>query len=180
MIDEKSIISRLADPATREQAFSALVRTYQQQLYWKIRSIVPVHEDADDVLQNTFVKAWQNIDTFRGESRLQTWLTRIAINESISHLDRKAGQTVSIDSEASPRAMQLTSDAYLDGNEIQQLLRQAIESLPEKQRLVFNLKYFEEMKYEDMNQLLGTSVGALKASYHHAVRKISDFFDTHS
>ena len=175
MIDEKALYKQLHDASTKEAAFTRLVREYQEPLYWQIRRMVLSHDDADDVLQNTFIKAWSAIDSFRGESRLQTWLFRIAINESLNFLSKKK-QTVSLDQTAGSMADMLASDSYFDGDEVQQQFQKAICTLPEKQRLVFNLKYFDEMKYEDMSTLLGTSIGALKASYHHAVKKISSFF----
>lgn len=176
MIDERALYSQLSNPATREAAFTKLVREYQEPLYWQIRRMVLVHDDADDVLQNTFIKAWGAIDGFRGESRLQTWLFRIAINESLNHLSRKK-QMFSLDQAEGGVADSLASDCYFDGSEAQRQFQAAIATLPEKQRLVFNLKYFDGMKYEDMSDMLGTSIGALKASYHHAVRKISAFFE---
>ncbi len=176
MIDEKALYKQLHDASTKEAAFTRLVREYQEPLYWQIRRMVVVHDDADDVLQNTFIKAWSAIDSFRGESRLQTWLFRIAINEALNHLSKKK-QVLSLDQTDGSLADMLASDSYFDGDEVQRQFQTAINTLPEKQRLVFNLKYFDEMKYEDMSSLLGTSIGALKASYHHAVRKISAFFD---
>ena len=176
MIDEKALYKQLGDPSTKEAAFTRLVREYQEPLYWQIRRMVLVHDDADDVLQNTFIKAWSAIDSFRGESRLQTWLFRIAINESLNHLQKKK-QVLSLDQTEGGIADTLASDSYFDGDELQQQFQSAINKLPEKQRLVFNLKYFDEMKYEDMSDLLGTSIGALKASYHHAVKKILAFFE---
>lgn len=176
MIDEKALYKQLNDPSTKEDAFTRLVREYQEPLYWQIRRMVLSHDDADDVLQNTFIKAWGAIDSFRMESRIQTWLFRIAINESLNHLSKKK-QVISIDQGEGSIADSLASDSYFDGDEVQQQFQTAISTLPEKQRLVFNLKYFDEMKYEDMSELLGTSIGALKASYHHAVKKISAFFD---
>lgn len=176
MIDEKALYKQLCDPSTKEAAFTHMVREYQEILYWQIRRMVLSHDDADDVLQNTFIKAWGSIDSFRQESRIQTWLFRIAINESLNHLAKKK-QVLSIDQEEGSIADTLVSDTYFDGDEVQQQFQAAISTLPEKQRLVFNLKYFDEMKYEDMSDLLGTSIGALKASYHHAVKKISAFFD---
>ncbi len=176
MIDEKALYKQLHDASTKEAAFTRLVREYQEPLYWQIRRMVVVHDDADDVLQNTFIKAWSAIDSFRGESRLQTWLFRIAINESLNYLNKKK-QVLSLDQTDGNLADMLASDSYFDGDEVQRQFQTAINTLPEKQRLVFNLKYFDEMKYEDMSSLLGTSIGALKASYHHAVKKISAFFD---
>ena len=176
MIDEKALYKQLHDASTKEAAFTRLVREYQEPLYWQIRRMVVVHDDADDVLQNTFIKAWSAIDSFRGESRLQTWLFRIAINESLNYLNKKK-QVLSLDQTDGSLADMLASDSYFDGDEVQRQFQTAINTLPEKQRLVFNLKYFDEMKYEDMSSLLGTSIGALKASYDHAVKKISAFFD---
>ena len=176
MIDEKTLIKQLSDSSQKEAAFTRLVREYQEPLYWQIRRMVLVHDDADDVLQNTFIKAWSAIDSFRGESLLQTWLFRIAINESLNFLSKKK-QVLSLDQEDFGAAVSLASDSYFDGDELQQQFQTAIGTLPEKQRLVFNLKYFDEMKYEDMSDLLGTSIGALKASYHHAVKKILAFFE---
>lgn len=174
--DEKRIMELLRDKSQRESAFAAVVEHFKEQLYWQIRRMVLSHDDADDVLQNTFIKAWTGLDNFRGDSLLSTWLFRIANNETLNFLER-ARQTSSLDDEvAMGVAARLESDPYFDGDETQRLLQEAIASLPDRQRQVFNLKYFEEMKYEDMSELLATSVGSLKASYHHAVRKISDFF----
>lgn len=166
----------LKHPATRSEAFAQLVKATSRQLYGVIRRIVQYHEDADDVLQNTYLKAWQNLDTFRGDSLLTSWLYKIAVNESLTFLSRQGEADASADIDC---ARDLASDPYFDGDELQLLLQQAIASLPEKQRVVFNLKYFEQMKYEDMSTLLDTSVGALKASYHLAVKKIQHFFELH-
>ena len=178
MIDEKALYRQLNDPSTKEAAFACLVREYQEPLYWQIRRMVLVHADADDVLQNTFIKAWSAIDGFRGESRLQTWLFRIAINESLNFLAKKK-QVLSLDgSEIECQSInEIADNRYFDGDELQKQFQTAISSLPDKQRLVFNLKYFDEMKYEDMSELLNTSIGALKASYHLAVKKIYAFFE---
>ena len=174
-LKEEDIISRLHDRRTRSRAFEDIVNEYSQTLYWQIRRIVVLHDDADDVLQNTFVKAWTSIDSFRGDSKLSTWLYKIALNESLTFLNRsKKNQSVEADMEGV--AEQLASDPYFDGDEVQALLQEVVSSLPNKQRVVFSMKYFEGMKYEDMSELLDTSVGALKASYHHAVKKIEDFF----
>lgn len=176
--DEGDISRRLADPSTRREAFAEMVSQYSEQLYWQIRRIVLTHDDADDVLQNVFMKAWKNIDNFRNDSRLYTWLYRIAVNESIDFTRHKTTiGMVSTDSENSTGvAAQLLADEYFDGDKIQATLQEAIATLPKKQRVIFNMRYFEEMKYTDMSEILGTSLGALKASYHIAVKKISDYF----
>ena len=176
MINETRIITQLKDESQKEAAFNTLVHEYQEVLYWQIRRLVLSHDDADDVLQNTFIKAWMALDDFRAESKISTWLFRIAINESLSFLEKKK-KSANITSDAiEDLTSQLMSDPYFDGEETQALFQKAITLLPEKQRVVFNMKYFQEMKYEDMSQMLGTSIGALKASYHHAVKKITDFF----
>lgn len=155
--------------------FEKIVEKYSRPLYTHIRRIVLNHEDANDVLQNTFIKAWQGIDLFRGNSKLSTWLYRIAYNESLSLLARRR-EGLGLEEGEMSVADRLVADPYFDGDETMARLQQAVAALPDKQRLVFTLKYFDEMKYEDMSERLGTSVGALKASYHHAVRKIQDFF----
>ena len=174
--NEKFVVEQLRDPAQRQRAFTLMVEHFKEQLYWQIRRMVLSHDDADDVLQNTFIKAWTGLDGFRGEAKLSTWLFRIANNETLNFLERRRQQLSLDDNAAVGVAARLEGDPYFDGDETEQQLQEAIASLPDKQRQVFNLKYFEEMKYEDMSELLGTSVGALKASCHHAVKKISDFF----
>ncbi len=176
MINEPDLIRQLQNEKTREQAFTLLVREYQEPLYWQIRRIVLKHDDSDDVLQNTFIKAWVNLDDFRGESRIYTWLSRIAINEALNHMQRSR-QNASLDDAESSVVLTLQGDPYFDGDKTQLQLQEAISKLPAKQRVVFNMKYFQEMKYEDMSEALGTSIGALKASYHHAVKKITEFFE---
>ncbi len=164
--------------AEKRQAFELMVQEYSKKLYWQIRHIVISHDDANDVLQNTFVKAWLNINSFMGYSKLYTWLFRIALNESLTFIGRKVS-LMPIDGEVGKYLEdKLESDPFFDGNETERQLQAAVSTLPEKQRIVFNLKYFEDMKYEEMSGLLGTSVGALKASYHFAVRKIEDYFKT--
>lgn len=173
--EEKRLIAQLSQPQTRRRAFEQVVNQYSPQLYRQIRRMALSHDDTNDILQNTFVKAWLNLDTFRGESKIATWLYRIATNETLNFLQRRREVSGIDDTPASVFA-RLKADPYFDGDEVQLQLQQAIASLPEKQRIVFQLKYFEEMKYEEMSQVLGTSAGALKASYHHAVKKITDFF----
>jgi RNA polymerase sigma-70 factor (ECF subfamily) len=166
----------LADPKRKSLAFSSIVRTYQERIYWHIRKMVLVHDDANDVMQNTFLKAWNGIDSFRGDSLISTWLYRIATNESLTFLTNKRLKNLqSMDEEESIMFQNLQADSYFDGNEVEQKLQEAILTLPEKQRLVFNMKYFEDITYEEMESILGTSVGALKASFHHAVKKIERF-----
>lgn len=181
MYNEEQLIQLLSNPASRERAFEILVREFQEQLYWQIRKMVANHEDSDDILQNVFIKAWQGLDSFRGEARLSTWLYRIANNETLNFLSKKKINTVSLsqgndNDEQENFRIQLESDPYFDGDETQLQLQCAVQSLPPKQRMVFNMKYFEEMKYEEMSEILGTSIGALKASYHHAVQKVTAFF----
>ena len=172
--DELLNLSR--NKSSRNDAFTRIVAQYRERLYWHIRKIVIVHEDADDVLQNTFVKAWKGIETFRGDSQLYTWLYRIATNESITFLNQKRSRQM-IPLEDAGYQLTVHHDAYFSGDELQLQLQKAILSLPEKQRIVFNMKYFDEMPYEEMSEILGTSVGALKASYHHAMKKIKAWFD---
>jgi len=173
---EEQLLEKLRDPRTQRQGFAILVSEYSERLYWQIRKMVLSHDDANDILQDVFIKAWTNIDNFRGESKLTTWLYRIAINESITFLNKKRNQNnVSVDDENSFLLNTLESDEYFDGDEAQKLLQQAVLTLPDKQRLVFQMKYFDEMKYEEMSDILGTSVGALKASNHNAVKKMENF-----
>jgi len=174
--DESILLEKLKNASTANEAFSQFVSLYSEQLYWQIRKIVLVHDDANDVLQNTFIKIWTNIEAFRSESKLSTWLYKIAVNESITFLNKqRAQQNVSIDDSDTFLLSKLESDSYFDGDEAQMRLQKAILTLPEKQRIVFNMKYYDDMKYEEISGILGTSVGALKASYHHAVKKIEDF-----
>lgn len=178
-INEELILKQLREPKTAEAAFGALVKEYTEPLYWHLRRMVLDHDDANDLLQNTFIKAWTNLDSFQGNAKIFTWLYRIATNEAITFLNKQGSvDTVSMDDEdAAASTQELAADEYFDGDELQLLLQQALQTLPPKQRLVFNMKYFDEMKYEDISAVLGTSVGALKASYHLAVQKISAFFE---
>ena len=164
----------IADPRTRREGFEALVRQYSEPLYWKIRHIVFTHEDADDVLQNTFLKIWKNLDAFQGKSALSTWLYRIAINEALDFLRHQRYSTMASVDESKKVANQLMADEYFDGDRMQALLQEAVGQLPEVQRTVFVMKYYDEMKYSEISAILGTTEGALKASYHLAVRKITE------
>ena len=178
--DEKLLMQQLMDPATQRKAFERVVREFSEQLYWQARRIVLTHDDADDVIQNVFLKAWTHLDDFHQDARLSTWLYRITINESVDFLRRKKNQsTVSADQEETGIANMLIADNYFDGDETQALLQEAIAQLPDVQRTVFNLRYYDDMKYSDMSELLETSEGSLKASYHIAVKKISEFFKRH-
>lgn len=176
MINDQELVCLLSDPMTRREGFSAMVRQYSEQLYWKVRRIVLNHEDANDVLQNSFIKAWKSLDTFQGKSSVSTWLYRIAINESLDFVRKqKAAESISADEDLSV-ANRLMADEYFDGDETQAQLQEAVAKLPEVQRTVFTMKYFDEMKYSEMSKVLHTSEGALKASYHLAVKKITEYF----
>lgn len=177
--NENEVLELLQDENTQKRGFEMIVSQYSEQLYWQIRRVVLSHEDANDLLQNTFIKAWTNIGYFRAEAKLSTWLYRIALNECLTFLNKqRAVSVVSIDDVDASVVQKLESDPYFSGDQLQIKLQQALLTLPEKQRLVFNLKYFQEMKYEEMSEIFGTSVGALKASYHHAVKKIEHFLST--
>ena len=173
MLDEEVLIAQLRSPDTREASYRALISTHKERLYWHIRRIVLNHDDTDDVLQNTFIKVFKNIDGFKGNSKLFSWMYRIATNESISFLNKKAKQMqTDIQSLSKQRVESLEADSLFDGDEIELKLQRAIAVLPQKQQLVFNMRYFDEMKYKEMSNILDTSVGSLKASYHHARKKI--------
>ena len=173
--NEEEIIAQLKDENLRAAAFSVIVTEYSEDIYRHIRRMVLVHDDADDIAQNTFIKAWLNIDSFQGKSKISTWLYRIAINETLTFLNKNRGTLISLDTPEGAIAEQLESDTYFCGNKADALLQEAIARLPEKQRLVFNMKYYNEMKYEEISSILDTSIGALKTSYHIAVKKIEDF-----
>lgn len=173
--DEK-LVQQLQDPASREEAFRELLKLYQERLYWQIRNILKNHEDTDDVLQNTFIKIFRNIEKFKGESQLFSWMYRIATNEAITFLNNRAKkQQISSEELQQQIVDNLVNDVYFEGDEIQLKLQKAIATLPERQQQVFNMKYFQELKYKEISDILGTSEGALKASYHHATKKIEDF-----
>lgn len=174
-LDEAEVIRQLASSEGRQKVFPMIVDQYSQSLYWKIRSIVLTHEDTDDVLQNTFLKAWKSLPTFQGKAKLSTWLYRIAINESLDFLrHQKTAVLSSADADLSV-ANRLLADDYFDGDKSQAVLQEAIATLPDVQRTVFTLRYYDEMKYSEMSEILGTSEGSLKASYHIAVQKITDY-----
>ena len=178
--NEKEIIALLQEPTRQREAFECIVKEYSEQLYWQIRRLVLSHEDSNDILQNTFIKAWMNIEYFRGDAKMSTWLYRIALNESLTFLNKqRASNQLSIDDADTEMLNRLESDTYFDGDDSQKIFLQAIHTLPEKQQIVFNLKYFKEMKYEEISEILGTSIGGLKASYHHAVKKIEAFIEKH-
>ncbi|GGD58894.1 RNA polymerase sigma factor [Muriicola marianensis] len=176
MIAEETLVRELKQKETQAKAFEVLINTYKERLYWHIRRIVLDHDDADDVLQNTFIKVFRNIDKFKGDSKLYSWMYRIGTNEALSFLKSKSRKLgVSSDELIERKADNLQADVYFEGDAIQLKLQQAIARLPEKQKLVFNMKYYEEMKYEEIAEILDTSVGGLKASYHLATKKIEAF-----
>lgn len=178
--DDERLKELIKNQTTRRRGFEMMVRQYSEQLYWQVRRIVMTHEDANDVLQNAFIKAWNGLETFHGDAKIFTWISRIAINESIDFVRRQKNMAaISADDEESHVANTLMADEYFDGDETETLLQEAIASLPEVQRTVFTLRYFEEMKYSEISERLKTSEGSLKASYHIAVKKISDFFKSH-
>lgn len=176
MTDEEQLIIQLQSDANKEKAFRDLISLYKERLYWHIRNIVKSHDDTDDVLQNTFIKIFKNIDKFKGDSKLYSWMYRIATNESITFINKKAKRLQVSNEEVQQLAINnLKSDVYFEGDAIQLKLQEAIATLPEKQQLVFNMKYFQDIKYKDMSEILETSEGALKASYHIAVKKIEAY-----
>lgn len=173
---DQELLAMFREENSRNMAFNLIIKEYQERIYWHVRKIVVDHDDANDVAQNTFVKAWKGLDNFREDSKIYTWLYRIATNESITFLKKKKAHLFSsIEDVQHGLSANLESDHYFDGDEIERKLQQALLTLPHKQRIVFNMKYFEEMKYQEMSEILGTSVGALKASYHHATQKVKRF-----
>lgn len=176
IIEDSEILEKFRSEETRHEAFTLLLKKYQQKVYWHIRRIVIEHEDADDVVQDVFIKVWKNLDSFRNDSQLYTWLYRIATNESITFLNKKKSKfNVSYEDLAEKLSDSLNDDNFFTGDEIQKKLQKALLTLPEKQRLVFNMKYYDDLKFQEISDILGTSVGALKASYHLAVKKIEHF-----
>lgn len=184
-ISDQELVALIQDPEKRNNAFEMLIKKYQQKIYWHIRKMVIDHDDADDVLQETFIKVWQGLQNFRGDAQLYTWIYRIATNESLNFLQKKRRHNhVPIENEDSNDLLNTLESAvsqdYISGDEIQLKLQKALLQLPDKQRLVFNMKYYDDMKYDDIAEITGTSVGALKASYHLAVKKIEEFLNKES
>ncbi len=179
-IAEETLVQQLKQSHSRPKAFEVLVNTYKERLYWHIRRMVLNHDDTDDLVQNTFIKVFRNIDGFKGDSKLYSWMYRIATNEALTFLKSKSRKLGLENEELQSRMVNnLEADVYFEGDEIQLKLQKAIASLPDKQRLVFNMRYFEEIKYEDISEILDTSVGALKASYHLAAKKIESYLLGH-
>lgn len=171
-MDEQKLLRDLHEATTRRRAFNQLVSQYSEQLYWTARHIVGIHEDADDVLQNSFIKIWNKLDEFRGDSKLSTWLHRIVVNEALDHIRREKKRMNDTDVSELNNAF---ADSYFDGDETEQLLREAMETLPDAQRAVFALKYFEDKQYKEISEILGTTEGGLKANYHHAMEKVRKY-----
>jgi RNA polymerase sigma factor (sigma-70 family) len=179
-LDDQELLLLFKETGTKEKAFTQIIKKYQEKLYWHIRRMVVEHEDANDVLQNMFIKVWKGLDNFREDSQLFTWLYRIATNECLTFIEQqKRRSSVSISNEESGLSNKLKADKDFDSNKIEWKLQLAMQQLPDKQRTVFNLRYYDEMPYEEMSRVLETSEGALKASYHHAVKKIEDFILNH-
>ena len=179
-IHDAELLIQFRNPDTKEKAFTAIIKKYQEKLYWHIRRMVVDHEDANDVLQNVFIRVWNGLENFREDSQLYTWLYRVATNECLSFLDQqKRKSALPLDESESGLSNKIVADKYFDANKLEWKLQLAIQQLPEKQRIVFNLRYYDEMPYEEMSRVLETSEGALKASYHHAVKKIEDYILNH-
>jgi len=175
-MDDKELLYEFSQPLLKEKAFTAIIKKYQEKLYWHIRRMLVDHDDTNDVLQNMFIKVWKGLENFREDSQLFTWLYRIATNESLTFLEQqKKKAVISINGVESGLSNKIKADEGFDANKLEWKLQLAIQNLPEKQRLVFNLRYYDEMPYEEMSRILDTSEGALKASYHHAAKKIEDF-----
>ena len=176
LIDEIALVEELQNIQTKEKAFRILIKEYKERLYWHIRKIVISHNDTDDVLQNTFIKVFKGIDNFKQDSKLYSWMYRIATNESITFINKRARErNIDITEMKQKLVSNLQSDKWFSGNDIELILQEAVATLPEKQQLVFNMKYFDHMKYQEISEILGTTVGGLKASYFHAVKKIENY-----
>jgi RNA polymerase sigma-70 factor (ECF subfamily) len=175
-MQDSELLIQFRDPATKEKAYTAIIKKYQERLYWHIRRMVVEHEDTNDVLQNVFIRVWNGLENFREDSQLYTWLYRIATNECLTYLEQqKKKSAISLSDVESGLENKIKADRHFDPNKLEWKLQLAIQQLPEKQRIVFTLRYYDEMPYEEMSQVLETSEGALKASYHHAVKKIEDY-----
>jgi RNA polymerase sigma factor (sigma-70 family) len=179
-VSDSLLLQQFRDPQTKEKAYTAIIKKYQERLYWHIRRLVVDHDDANDVLQNVFIRVWNGLENFKEESQLYTWLYRIGTNESLTFLEnQKKRSAVSLSDVESGLSNKIKADRHFDPNRLEWKLQLAIQQLPEKQRVVFTLRYYDEMPYEEMSRVLETSEGALKASYHHAVKKIEDFIKNH-
>ena len=179
-LDDNELIFQFKNGINKESAFTSIIKKYQERIYWHIRRMIIDHDDTNDILQNLFIKVWKNLDSFREDSQLYTWIYRIATNETLSFLNqKKRKQLVSMNNEFYDLSNRIKADNHFDGNKLEWKLQLAIQKLPEKQRAVFNLRYYEEMPYEKMSKIFNTSEGALKASYHHAVKKIESFILNH-
>jgi RNA polymerase sigma factor (sigma-70 family) len=177
---DSELLVQFRNPVTKEKAFTSIIKKYQEKLYWHVRRMVVDHEDANDVLQNVFIRVWNGLENFREDSQLYTWLYRIATNETLTYLEQQKKRTsVSLSDVESGLSNKIKADRYFDSNKLEWKLQLAIQQLPEKQRIVFQLRYYDEMPYEEMSKVLETSEGALKASYHHAVKKIEDYIKNH-
>jgi RNA polymerase sigma factor (sigma-70 family) len=177
---DNELLTLFRNPATKERAFTDIIKKYQEKLYWHIRRMVVQHEDANDVLQNVFIRVWNGLENFREDSQLYTWLYRVATNECLTFLEQLKKRSVqSLSDDESGLSNKIKADKYFDSNKLEWKLQLAIQQLPEKQRIVFSLRYYDEMPYEEMSRVLETSEGALKASYHHAVKKIEDYVLNH-
>ena len=175
-VSDTELLVQFRNPGTKERAFTAIIKKYQEKLYWHVRRMVIDHEDANDVLQNVFLRVWNGLENFREDSQLYTWLYRIATNECLTYIEQqKKRMSVSLDEFDSGLSNKVRADSHFDANRLEWKLQLAIQQLPEKQKIVFNLRYYDEMPYEEMSRVLDTSEGALKASYHHAVKKIEDY-----
>jgi RNA polymerase sigma factor (sigma-70 family) len=177
---DAELLIEFRNPATKEKAYTAIIKKYQEKLYWHVRRMVIQHEDANDVLQNVFIRVWNGLENFREDSQLYTWLYRIATNECLTYLEQqKKRSSVSLSDVETGLSNKIVADRHFDANRLEWKLQLAIQQLPEKQRIVFSLRYYDEMPYEEMSRVLDTSEGALKASYHHAVKKIEDYIRNH-
>ena len=177
---DAELLAQFRDPVLKERAYTSIIRKYQEKLYWHIRRMVVDHDDANDVLQNVFIRVWKGLDNFREDSQLYTWLYRIGTNECLTFLEQqKKRASVSLSEVESGLSNKVKADQHFDANKLEWKLQLGIQQLPEKQRIVFNLRYYDEMPYEEMSRVLDTSEGALKASYHHAVKKIEDYIRNH-